>query len=664
MRPTPSALRPASRQSALRLTLRAYGAGIVASTLVLLTLGTARSASSQTPPDSAAARALYTKHEYRIPMRDGVRLYTAVYVPRDSTARYPFLINRTRYGVGAYGPEKYGRLGPAEALRRDPYIFVFQDVRGSFMSEGQFVDMTPHIAHKTSPKDVDQSTDTYDTVEWLLKNVPHNNGKAGLWGISYNGFYAAAGLIDAHPALVAVSPQAPQADWFGGDDLHLHGAFVLDAIEYFASWGRSHPSPTSDPPGEMHFGTRDGYRFYLQGGSAGSISTRNLKDSVPILNDVLRHGTYDEYWKARNILPHLENIRPAVMTVSGWYDANNLYGALHVYQAVERSTPQASNVLVIGPWSHGQWARGQGTSLGDISFGSATSTFFRDSIAAPFYRGRLKGEGSGQLPEAWVFETGTNRWRTFDAWPPKETVPRALYLRERGGLSFEPPTTDKGFDEYRTDPARPVPFIERQATDRTSDYMIQDQRFAARRPDVLVYESEPLTEDVTIVGPVRPSFWVSTSGTDADWVVKLIDVYPDDAPEKAAPTGTGPLRPGDSMGGYQQLVRGDVLRGKFRNSLEKPEPMVAGAQTHIEFEMLDVLHTFRKGHRIMVHVQSTWFPLIDRNPGQFMDIYHAKPSDYRATTQRVFHSAVRPSRIEVKVLGVPIDMRGARRVAP
>ena len=620
--------------------------------LALITLGAigAGPAWSQAPADTGAARLLYTKAEYRIPMRDGVRLYTAVYVPRDTTARYPFLIHRTRYGVGSYGADRYGRLGSAEALRRDPYIFVIQDVRGSFMSEGRFVDMTPHLDHKAGPTDVDQSTDTYDTVDWLVKNVPHNSGKAGLWGISYDGFFAAAGMIDAHPALVAVSPQAPQADWFGGDDLHLHGAFVLDAIEYFASWGRSHPAPTAEPPGEMRFGTPDGYRFYLEGGSAGSISSRNLRDSVPILNDVLRHGTNDAYWKARNILPHLQAIRPAVMTVSGWYDANNLYGALHVYQAVEKSTPRASNVLVIGPWSHGQWARDAGASLGDVSFGSATGAFFRDSIQAPFYAAKLKGDGSGQSPEAYVFETGTNRWRTFDAWPPKGTTPSALYLRENGRLSFDPPPPAKTFDAYRSDPAHPVPFIERQATDRTTDYMIQDQRFASRRPDVLVYESAPLTDDVTIAGPVRPSFWVSTSGTDADWVVKLIDVYPDDATEKAAPTGTGPLRPGQSMAGYQQLVRGDVLRGKFRNSLEKPEPFVPGAETHIEFDMLDVLHTFRKGHRIMVQVQSSWFPLVDRNPGQFMDIYHAKPSDYRPTTQRVFHSAATASRLEVNVL--------------
>lgn len=621
--------------------------------VVLSALGTALPARARSLKGPALTKVLYAKHEYRIPMRDGVRLYTAVYVPRDTTARYPFLIYRTRYGAGSYGPDTYARVGSDASVRSDPYIFVIQDVRGSFMSEGRFIDMTPQIDHKTGPTDVDQSTDTYDTVDWLVKDVPHNNGRAGLWGISYDGFFAAADAIDAHPALVAVSPQAPEADWFGGDDLHLHGAFVLDAIEYFAGWGRSHPALTTDPPGRMRFGTHDGYQFYLEGGSAASISTSNFRDSVPFLNDALRHGTYDAFWKARNILPHLRDIKPAVMNVSGWYDANNLYGALHVYWAIEKSTPGASNVLVIGPWSRSHRAGGAGESLGDVSFGSATSVFFRDSIEAPFFRRRLKGEGSGPMPEAWVFETGTNRWRKFDTWPPKGTTPGALYLHVQGGLSFEVSKADRGFDEYRSDPERPVPFIQRQATDRTSDYMIQDQRFASRRPDVLVYESQPLTEDVTVAGPVRPGLWVSTSGTDADWVVKLIEVYPDDAPEKAAPTGTGPLRPGDPMGGYQQLVRGDVLRGKFRNSLENPEPMVPNDPTHIEFEMLDVLHTFRRGHRIMVRVQSSWLPLIDRNPGQFMDVYHAKPTDYQATTQRVFHAAGRASRIDVNVLRGP-----------
>ena len=627
--------------------MRTKRVAIAATYLCIVLIGIAQSAAAQT--DTGATPPRYARAEYRIAMRDGAKLFTVVYTPQDTTVRVPFLVNRTRYGVGRYGPEGYTTLRTPDELRRDPYIFVVQDVRGSFMSEGQFVDMTPQLVGKAGPTDVDQSTDAYDTIDWLVKHVAHNNGKAGIWGVSYDGFYAAAGLINAHPALKAGSPQAPQADWFGGDDLHLHGTFVLDGIEYLSTWGRTRPGQPTTPSGAK-VGANDGYRFYLEGGSAGSISSRFVHDSSPMLNEVMRHGTYDDFWKARNILPHLTDIRPAVMTVSGWYDANNLYGALHVHQAIAKSTPPASNMLVLGPWPHGGWNRGTGSSLGDVEFGSATAQFFRDSIRSPFFASHLKESAMARLPNVYAFETGTNAWRTFDAWPPRQATRQTFYLRENGGISFDAPPPGKTFDEFRNDPARPVPFIQRIAPDRTTDYMIQDQRFAARRPDVLVYRSEPLTADVTIAGPVRPSLWVSTTGSDADWVVKLIDVYPDDAPEKAAATGTGPLRPGQSMAGYQQLVRGDVLRGKFRNSMEKPEPMVPGTSTHVAFDMMDVLHTFRKGHRIMVHVQSTWFPLVDRNPGQFMDVYHATLSDYHPTTQRVYHSATAPSRIDVNVI--------------
>jgi len=561
------------------------------------------------------------------------------------------MLERTRYGVGRYGIDNYHRrLGPGVDDNRHDYIVVRQDVRGSFMSEGTFVDMTPHVDSKRNPTDIDQSSDTYDTVDWLLKNVPHNNGRVGLWGISYDGFFATAGMIDAHPALVAVSPQAPQADWFGGDDVHLHGAFVLDAFEYLSAWGRPRAALTKETPQPIEFGTRDGYQFYLDAGPLDNLDAKYFMGRIPMWNDLMNHGTYDAYWKARNILPHLRGITSAVMTVSGWYDANNLYGALHVYKTIEQSSPGAFNILVIGPWSHGQWASGSGASLGDVSFGSATAQFFRENIENRFLDALLTGTGRPVLPEAYVFETGANHWRTFDFWPPADTSTQSLYLHEDGALSWQAPQARQAFDEYRSDPARPVPFIQRVATDRTADYMIQDQRFAARRPDVLVYQSAPLTTDVTIAGPVRPSLWVSTSGTDADWVVKLIDVYPDDAPEAAAPTGTGPLRPGESMGGYQQLVRGDVMRGKFRNSLERPEPLVPNEPTKVQFTMLDVLHTFRKGHRIMVQVQSSWFPLIDRNPQTFIDIYHASAGDFRKATNRVYRSGEAASRIEVNVL--------------
>ena len=615
------------------------------------------SAEAQTVPHALSpdSETNFEKFEFQIPMRDGIRLYTAVYVPKEASARYPILLYRTRYGVGHYGANDYAPLRDLAwpGFTGRPYILVWQDVRGSFLSEGKFVDMTPHVVRKRGPNDVDQSTDTYDTIDWLVANVPRNNGRVGLWGISYDGFFTAAGMIDAHPALVAASPQAPQADWFGGDDLHLHGALVLDGFEYFSAWGRPRREPTTEPPRPIDFGTRDGYQFYLRIGPIANLDERYFKDEVPIWSALMAHGTYDAFWKERNILPHLVDIRPGVLTVSGWFDANNLYGALKVYRAVERSSPGTTNTLVIGPWSHGQWRTGSGESLGDVGFGSATAELYRNDILRPFFDSRLLGDGEPGLPEAYVFETGANRWRTFDHWPPDSASARSLYLREGGALSFEHSTSGtvpEGFDEYVSDPGKPVPFIERLATDRTHDYMIQDQRFAARRPDVLVYETEPLPADLTIAGPIRPSLWVSTTGTDSDWVVKLIDVYPDDAPETAASTGTGLLRPGDSMAGYQQLVRGDVLRGKFRDSLEKAEPFVPGEPTRIRFEMLDVLHTFRKGHRIMVQIQSSWFPLIDRNPQTFVDIYHATEADFRKATQRVYRSANADSFLEVNVL--------------
>jgi hypothetical protein len=584
-------------------------------------------------------------------MRDGVRLYTAVYLPKDGSRRYPILMYRTRYGVEHYGAEDYASLRELAwpGFAGAPYILVWQDVRGSFLSEGQFVDMTPHRATRADAGEVDQSTDTYDTIEWLLKEVPGNNGRVGLWGISYDGFFAAASLPDAHPALVAVSPQAPQADWFGGDDLHLHGALVLDGFEYFSAWGRPHREPTTEPPRPFEFPTSDGYRFYLDIGPIANLDERYLKDQIPIWSALMAHGTYDQFWKDRNLLPHLVGVKPAVMTVSGWYDANNLYGAIHVHRAIEQRSRETFDVLVIGPWSHGQWRSGSGQSLGDVDFGSPTAEFYRERILRPFFDAQLVSDEMPPLPEAYVFETGMNRWRTFDLWPPASAVSRSLYLREGGALSFEAPTVD-GSDEYLSDPAKPVPFIERLATDRTPDYMIQDQRFASRRPDVLVYQTTALESDLTIAGPIRPNLWVSTTGTDSDFVVKLIDVYPDDAPEKAASTGTGPLRTGDSMAGYQQLVRGDVLRGKFRDSLESPKPFLPGEPTRVEFEMLDVLHTFRKGHRVMVQIQSSWFPLVDRNPQSFVDIYHAAEADFRKATQRIYRSRAAASYLEVNVI--------------
>jgi putative CocE/NonD family hydrolase len=590
----------------------------------------------------------YTKYEYRIPMRDGVRLFTAVYIPKDQGRRYPILLMRTPYGVQPYGEDAYKEdIGPSPAFGREGYIVAYQDVRGRWMSEGDFVNMRPHRARRDKPTDIDESTDTYDTIDWLITHLPDHNGRVGMWGISYPGFYTAAGMIDAHPALKAASPQAPVTDWFTGDDWHHNGAFFLPhAFNFLASFGRPRPRPTQQVFDRFKHGTPDGYDFFLRLGPLSNANQRYFKDDVAFWNEIMRHGTYDDFWQARDIRRHLNAIKPAVMTVGGWYDAENLFGALETYKKVEASSPGTTNILVMGPWRHGGWARGDGASLGPVPFNSKTAEFFRERIEFPFFQHHLKGTGTTDFPEAWVFETGTNQWRTFETWPPRKARPRSLFLRPHGGLGFDPAEPGSGhgdalpFDEYVSDPAHPVEYIEQVENGMAGDYMIQDQRVASRRPDVIVYTSGELKEDLTVLGPIQARLFVSTSGTDSDWVVKLIDVYPDDYPD------------GDSdatvkFGGYQQLVRGDVMRGKFRNSLSRPEPFVPGEPTPVNFTLQDVAHTFRAGHKIMVQIQSSWFPLVDRNPQKFVDIYDARESDFQKATQRVYHDKSLPSRLEI-----------------
>ena len=593
--------------------------------------------------DSVATR--YAKSELRIPMRDGTQLFTALYQPRDTSRRYPIMLTRTPYSVGPYGASAYPRsLGPSPAFMNEGFIFVYQDVRGRFMSDGEFVHMTPWRG-MAGAKSTDESTDSYDTIDWLVKHVPHNNGRVGIWGISYPGFFTAAALVDAHPALKAASPEAPQADWFLGDDVHHHGAFLLaSAFDFFVTSGLARPKPTTQQPGRFDFGTDDGYKFFLDLGPLSNADRSYLKGRAPFWNDMMTHDTYDAFWEARRVAPHLRNVKPAVLTVSGWYDANNLRGALLVHDAIERQSRGTSNRIVLGPWSHGQWSRGTGDALGDLRFGSPTSQFFRDSIEFPFFRHYLEGGEELPLPAATAFETGDNRWRTFDAWPPRTATQRALYLHANGTLSLTSPPNDEGeaFDQYVSDPAAPVPFLEQHDTGMKPDYMAYDQRFTSARRDVLVYRSAPLEADLTIAGSVRPTLFVSTSGTDSDWIVKLIDVHPDSTPADATTNATA--------GGFQELVRGDVMRGKFRNSYSKPEAFVPGRVAEVTFGMDDVLHTFKKGHRIMVHVQSSWFPLVDRNPQKFVDIYRAKEADFIRATERVYHSAQRPSRVELPVL--------------
>ena len=583
----------------------------------------------------------YTKHEYRIPMRDGKKLFTSVYVPRDGAHPYPILLNRTPYGVAPYGVDNYpSSLGPSDELARDGFIFAYQDVRGRMMSEGEFVNMTPFKDAKNGPRDVDESSDAYDTIEWLIHNIPNNNGNVGIWGISYPGFYAASAMIGAHPALKAVSPQAPIADWFVGDDFHHNGGFYLaHAFGFLASFGHPRLRPTMNPDKAFNFPTPDGYDFYLRMGPLPEANDRYLKNEIPFWNEMMQHGTYDAFWQSRNLKPHIRNIRPAIMTVGGWFDAEDLFGTLAVHHAVDLSSPGAYNVLVMGPWFHGGWARSDGDALGNVRFGSETSVFFRKEIEFPFFEHFLKEAGELNLPKAYVFLTGRNEWRRESQWPPQSAKPLNLYFRAGWKLSWNPESEDlaDAFDEYISDPNKPVPYIGEVAMGMTREHMVEDQRFASRRTDVLTYATDELKRDITVAGPVTSSLNVSTTGTDSDFVVKLIDVYPDDTPDNE------PNPENVQMGGFEQLVRGELFRGKFRNSYSNPEPFVPGKITRIEYPMPDIFHTFRKGHKIMVQVQSSWFPLVDRNPQQFEDIYRAKASDFLKATERVYRSKSAPS---------------------
>ncbi len=594
-------------------------------------------------------RSNYTKYEYRIPMRDGAHLFTSVYVPKDHSKTYPILLTRTPYTVGPYGVDRFkDNIGPSAEFGRSGYIVAYQDVRGRWMSEGDFVNMRPILPHDGDPKTIDESTDAYDTIEWLIHHVQPNNGKVGMWGISYPGFYTDCALVDAHPALVAASPQAPVSDWFIGDDWHHNGAFFLPhAFNFLANFGHPRPEPTTEARPPFQYGTRDGYAFFLDLGPLSNANDKHFHDDVAFWNDIMDHPTYDDFWKARNSRPHLKNVKPSVLTVGGWFDAENLFGALETYKQIEKSSPSTSNRLVMGPWHHGGWAGGDGASLGDAPFYVHTAEFFRDQIQFPFFEHALKDGKPDELPEAYVFETGTNAWRRFEAWPPTSTSKR-LYLHSGRALSFDAPSDREGAsDSYDNDPSVPVPYLDDITIGMTRDYMIADQRFASRRPDVLTYRTEPLKTDLTIAGPIPVEFHVSTTGTDADYIVKLIDVYPEEFPDP------NPNPKGLVMGGFQQLVRGDVFRARFRDSFETPKPLPPNEPVKIAFTLQDSLHTFRSGHRIMVQIQSSWFPLVDRNPQKFVDIYKAKPDDFHKATHHIYRSADRPTHLSLPVLSKP-----------
>ncbi len=601
--------------------------------------------------DDAEVKTHYLKNEQMITMRDGVKLVTSIYVPKDASKKYPIMLHRTPYSVAPYGPDLYKTaLGPSPLFQNERFKFVYQDVRGRLMSEGEYVNMRPHNPKKAGAQDIDESTDTYDTIDWLVKNVPNNNGRVGTWGISYPGFYVSAGIIDAHPALKAASPQAPIADWFMGDDFHHNGAlFLPHGFNFFSSFGLPRPKPTTEFPPRFEHGTPDGYRFFLDMGPLPNADKRYLKGQVAFWNEAMNHPNYDEFWKARNIRPHLKSIKPAVMTVGGWFDAENLFGALNTYKSIEQANPGASSTLVMGPWFHGGWARSDGDFLGNVTFGSKTSLYYRENVELPFFNCVLKDKCERKLPEALVFETGSNQWRMYDHWPATNVEKKSLYLQPNGRLSFDPPAdrsagVSDGFDEYISDPDKPAPYINGIDIGMTREYMVDDQRFAATRPDVLVYETPVLPQNVTVAGPITATLYVSTSGTDSDYVVKVIDVFPNDTPDhEPNPTGV-------KMGGYQMLVRGEPMRARFRNSFEKPEAMIPNKISKVEFTMPDVNHSFLKGHKIMVQIQSTWFPLVDRNPQKFVDIYKATEADFQKATQRIYRSGPYRSQLIVNVL--------------
>ena len=608
-------------------------------------------------PDSVWITNNYIKIERSIAMRDGVKLFTSIYIPKDSSEKHPILLSRTPYSVAPYG-EKFKATWETsyKEYYKEKYIMVYQDVRGRWMSEGTFEDVRPFNANKQGNQ-VDEASDTYDAIDWLVKNISSNNGNVGVFGISYPGFYSTMAALSNHPALKAVSPQAPVTDWFIGDDFHHNGAFMqMDAFAFYSSFGRPRPKPTTIGPGGIDYFTKDNYDFYLKSGALSNLTKRYMGDSIKFWNDLMKHPNYDAFWKARNVRNFVQNVKPAVMVVGGLFDAEDCFGAWRTYQAIEQKSPGTNNKLVMGPWFHGQWARGDGSSLGNVQFGSKTSEWYRENLELPFFNFYLKGKGDvNNIAEANIFFTGENKWKQLPVWPPTGMTPQDMYLQKDGKLSWEKPDApaakqkpkdEASFTEYVSDPAKPVPYTEDVHFDRTREYMTDDQRFASRRPDVLVFETDSLTEDLTLAGPIVADLMVSISSSDADFIVKVIDVFPD----KFQYSDTDKY----IMGGYQMLVRGEVMRGKFRNSFERPEPFVPKKITKVKYTLPDVAHTFKKGHKLMIQIQSTWFPLVDRNPQKFMDIYHAKDEDFKKATIKIYHNASVGSKIVLPVVNAPI----------
>ena len=593
-------------------------------------------------------RGHYSKSEHMVPMRDGTRLFVSIYAPKDTSLKYPIWMMRTPYTVGPYGSDNFrSSLGPSEAFARSGYIFAYCDVRGKGKSEGKFEDVRPFIPNKTGTQ-FDEASDTYDTIEFLLKAVSSHNGRIGISGTSYPGFYSTMALLSHHPALKAVSPQAPVTEWFIGDDFRHNGVlFLAHAFGFYSGFGRPRAREFEVPGPRFDYGTPDGYDFFLHTvGPLRNVEERIFRGQIEGWQDIVTHDVYTDYWKSRNPTQYLENIKAAVMTVGGLFDAEDVHGQWQVYESIEKQNADITNFIVEGPWSHGQWNYDAGEHLGDIHWGQDTAKFFRENIEFPFFEYFLKDKGEKNFPEAHIFETGRNEWHRLDSWPPKNAVKQTLYFSADGKLSPDPPAagSTSDFDEYVSDPNKPVPFFNQITNYMAYEYMVGDQRFAATRPDVLVYQTDPLEQDFTIVGPLETLLFVSTTGTDSDFDVKLIDVYPGSFPNpQPNPTSV-------RMGGYQQLVRGEPFRGRFRKGFDKPLPFEPGKPDKIEFRMPAVYHTFRRGHRVMVQVQSTWFPLTDRNPQKFVKVSEARESDFQKVMERVYHSAKMPSSLTVKVL--------------
>jgi len=604
--------------------------------------------------DSTWFQEHYTKKEVLIPMRDGVKLFTSVYTPKDSSEKHPILITRTPYSCAPYGEGKYNSYWKSYLLTylKEGYIMVTQDVRGRWMSEGEFVDVRPFNANKKG-KEIDEASDTYDAIDWLVKNIPNNNGNVGVFGISYPGFYSTMAAASNHPALKAVSPQAPVTNWFVGDDFHHNGAFfIMDCFSFYSSFGKPRPQPTTVGPKDFDYYTHDNYKFYLETGTLKNFA-KLMGDSIKFWKDLYAHPDYDVWWQARDARNATKVLHPAMLWVGGNFDAEDNWGAWNAYKAAEANNKAKDfNKIVMGPWYHGQWAGKDGTHLGNVRFGSNTSEWYQQNIEVPFFNYYLKGKGdASSIAEANIFLTGANEWKQFKQWPPAEAVNQEIYLHASGKLSWDKPGVQKSFSGYTSDPSKPVPYAEEVHFNRTREYMTDDQRFAARRPDVLVFQTDTLTEDVTVAGNVVADLLTSISTTDADFVVKLIDVFPDNLSHNDVNiyADEDPIKK-YPMGGYQMLVHGEIFRGRYRNSFEKPAAFTPGKVEEVKFKVADVAHTFLKGHRIMVQVQSSWFPLADRNPQQFVDVYHCDDKDFIKSDIKIYHDAVHASKIILPVV--------------